>query len=182
MKKLLLVLLFVPLVSFGQSPYIKAYGETAKAYYMEGKNTRDFGEKIKLFSKSIELDSLYSNSAYYHRAYAKKIMGDTEGALADYTKVAEGNGIYKCNAYLWSAGLWEGLKDFEGAIADYTKAIECSPYSKIAYYERGQVNSILGNNEDACVDYKKALSIVDNTIEDIEEFQQEIKEAAKNCY
>ncbi len=51
------------------------------------------------------------------------------------------------------------LKDYQGAIADYTKAIEISPQFALAFANRGDSKRRLGNEKDACTDYKKSASL-----------------------
>ena len=82
MKKLLLVLLFVPLVSFGQ---------TAEDFFNSGKakdSLKDFKGSIAHFTKAIELEP--DNAEYYsRRGKSKYFSDDYEGSIADYTKAIE---------------------------------------------------------------------------------------------
>ena len=79
MKKLILVLLFVPLVCFGQ---------TAEVYYNSGVSKvdlKDYYGAIADYSKAIELDP-DDASAYYNRGIAKYYLDDINGACLDVRK------------------------------------------------------------------------------------------------
>ena len=82
MRKLILLLLFVPLVSFGQ---------TAKEYfinaYEKSKNEDPYGA-ISDYTKAINLnpEDFQLVMCYVNRASQKKQIGDLQGAIADYTK------------------------------------------------------------------------------------------------
>ena len=81
MKKLLLLLLFIPLVSFGQ---------TAQEYYDKGKSYFDLDQyynAISDFDKAIELDPDYTG-AYVNRGLSKELINDLNGACADWKKAA----------------------------------------------------------------------------------------------
>ena len=80
MKKLLFLLLFIPLVSFGQ---------TAKEYFYNGNDKAENGDyygAIADYTNSIEIDPNYA-PAYYRRAIAKELSGID--ACADARKVKE---------------------------------------------------------------------------------------------
>ena len=105
MKKLL-ILLFIPIVSFGQN-------ENAE---------KDLKEAI---SSTYYIDVL-GNPKYK--------SGDFYGAIADYSKAIEID-VNSEIAYA-NRGLAKfSLKDFYGAIADYNKAIEINS-SNVSYYSR----------------------------------------------
>ena len=116
MKKLLLLLLFIPLVSFGQ---------TAEEYYQSGYDKDEAGDykgAIADYTKAIELNPNpnYADT-YFSRGFAKYNLNDYNGAIADYTKVIELNPNY-ADAY-FSRGLSKSdLKDLTGACADWKKA------------------------------------------------------------
>ena len=81
MKKLLLVLLFVPLVSFGQSAE-EFFNRGSSKYSLE-----DYYGAIADYTKAIELDP-DDVTAYKNRSVAKEILGDLNGACADARKAA----------------------------------------------------------------------------------------------
>jgi len=111
MKKLLL-LLFVPLVSFGQS---------AEDYHNRGDskhNLEDYYGAIADYTKSIELKP--DASAYNNRGNSKINLKDYYGAIADYTKAIEIN-----PNFIWAirarATTKANLGDKNGACDDWNK-------------------------------------------------------------
>jgi tetratricopeptide (TPR) repeat protein len=82
MKKLLLLLLFVPLISFGQ---------TAEEYFDSGfvkAKIADYYGAISDFTIAIELNPNYTN-AYYNRGLSKAKLEDYKAAIVDYNKAIE---------------------------------------------------------------------------------------------
>jgi len=76
MKKLILLLLLVPLISFGQ---------TAEDYFNRGvakEKLKDYKEVIVDYSKAIELNSDYVD-AYYNRGNAKYDLKDYKEAIVE---------------------------------------------------------------------------------------------------
>ncbi len=55
----------------------------------------------------------------------------------------------------------EKLGDFEGAISDYDKAIENDSTMYEPYLNRGRSHYFLNNPKNACLDFKKAVSLGD---------------------
>ena len=81
MKKLILLLLFIPLVSFGQ---------TATEYFDSGYDkaeAKDYYGAISDYNKAIELDPDYT-SPYVNRGIAKELINDLTGACLDWKKAA----------------------------------------------------------------------------------------------
>jgi len=82
MKKLILLLLFIPLVSFGQTEeeYFNSGYDKAEAY-------DDYGA-ISDYTKAIELDPNYAK-AYTNRGASKQKAKDYNGAISDFNKAIE---------------------------------------------------------------------------------------------
>ena len=81
MKKILLVLLFIPLISFGQ---------TSAEYFnngLEKMKNGDFSDAIVDYTKAIKIDPNYV-SAYSNRGISKENLGDLDGACSDWRKAA----------------------------------------------------------------------------------------------
>ena len=111
MKKLLLLLLFVPLVSFGQ---------TSEEYNDRGWNKfekSDYKGALKDFNKVIELNPNALN--YFVRGLTKNALEDYNGAILDYNKTIE-LGYY--GAYYNRGNAKALLDDIEGACADWREA------------------------------------------------------------
>ena len=114
MKKLLLVLLFVPLVSFGQS---------AEDYFNSAQkkdNLKDYKGAIADYTKVIELAPNNINS-YYNRGTSKANLKDYKGAIADYTKAIELSPNFAAAYYNRGINKYY-LKDIIGACKDAGKA------------------------------------------------------------
>ena len=81
MKKLTLLILMIPLISFGQ---------TEKEYYDSGNlkaNQNDFEGAIEDYTKAIELNPDY-DYFYTNRGVSKENLGDLKGACADWKEAA----------------------------------------------------------------------------------------------
>ena len=115
MKKLLFVLLLIPLASFGQ---------TAEDFFNSGnaKNDKeDYEGAIADYTKSIELDPNYAET-YYLRGLSKKNSGDFKEAIVDFSKAIELNPDK--TYYYNNLGITkDSLNDNLGAISAYSKAI-----------------------------------------------------------
>ena len=81
MKKLLLLLLLVPIVSFGQTVADLNNRGNAK------QDNKDYYGAISDYSKAIELDPDDAGS-YSNRGNAKNSLGDLNGACGDWRKAA----------------------------------------------------------------------------------------------
>ena len=79
MKKLLLVLLFLPLVCFGQSAEDLIESGKEKA------NLKDYYGAIVDYTKAIELKPDYADT-YNNRGSSKYSLDDLNGACADFRK------------------------------------------------------------------------------------------------
>ena len=134
MKKLLLVLLFVPLVSFGQIESV---------YYTSGASkyeSKDYYGAIADYTKAIELNpnNPKTSAAYLNRGDAKYRLKDLDGAMADYNKAIELDPIY-ANAYHNRGISKENIGDLNGACFDWKKAISFGN-SNSAEWVRNQCN------------------------------------------
>ena len=152
MKKLLLVLLFVPLISFGQTAeeyYEKAQVKSAK---------RDYYGAIADLTKAAELGMVF---AYFKRGAAKQDLNDNEGVLKDYTIF-----INKGGKYVWAfrsrAGIYYDKGMFQEALEDYLTSISVDPAEEFVnhpYYSIGHCRAALGDMDGACKDWKKSSSL-----------------------
>jgi tetratricopeptide (TPR) repeat protein len=97
--------------------------------------------------------------AYYIRGGAYRTKGDSDSAIADYTKAIEANSQY-ADAYVGRGIVYHSKGDSDGAIADYTKALEIDPRYAEAYVGRGTVYRIKGDNNRALTDFTKAIEII----------------------
>jgi tetratricopeptide (TPR) repeat protein len=116
--------------------------------------------------KVIELSTMAiqkspSALSYFLRAYAKDDLGDSKGAISDYSQALK----YSPNdsMILNNRGLVRyGLEDYKGAIADYSKAIALDSSHELAYDNRGLARQGLEDYKGAIADHSKAINIDPN--------------------
>lgn len=95
---------------------------------------------------------------YYSRGVARGEKGDSDGAIADFTKAVELNPQF-AEAY-YNRGVARFHKgDADGAIADYTRAIEIAPRLARAYYGRGDARYHKHDDDGAIADFTRAVEI-----------------------
>jgi len=178
MKKLIL-LLFIPLISFGQNENAEKdlKEEISSVYHVDVLGNQkyrsgDFYGAIADYTKAIDI---YANSdaAYANRGLAKFSLKDFSGAIADYNKAIEIN-LSNVSYYRWRANAKIEIEDNYGVIADLTMVIELETETvqrAEAYFYRGVTKGKLGNIEEACKDIKVAESL-----------GYDISEIAAACY
>ena len=131
MKKLLLVLMFVPLVSLGQNS--EQPKQSFKYYYEKGDEKAEAGDingAITEFTKAIEVapNHQMTPGTFYARGVLKNQLGKYKEAIKDYNE-----------------SLNLGIKQGDG------KSILA-----IAYNGRGNSKGLSGDIQGACIDWKKA--------------------------
>ena len=95
---------------------------------------------------------------YFNQGFKKYLVGNYQGAIADYDK---GIGINPQNAdAYYSRGIAKSnLGDYQGAIADYTKALEINPQDVDVYSNRGITREMVNDLKGACDDGRKAVDL-----------------------
>jgi tetratricopeptide (TPR) repeat protein len=154
MKKLFL--LFTLLVSFN------SIGQTAEEYFKTGYEfyqKRECLDAISNLNIAININPKYAE-AYNIRGYAKEFLGDTYGAISDYSKAIdfEVHDIKKSIYYASRGSSKSKLNDLRGAFSDYSKSIDIAPHWGI-YSNRGSIQERLGDFIGALSDYTKCLEI-----------------------
>ena len=128
MKKLLLLLLFISLVSFGQTKEQEATKILDSG--MEKVYAGKFNEALIDFNLALDKDfkGLIKHKIYFERAQLKRReFQDFYGALKDYNSSLKFNPNY-VRAYLFRGLLFQrNFKNFEAAEKDYRKSIEIDP-------------------------------------------------------
>jgi tetratricopeptide (TPR) repeat protein len=140
MKKLLFLLLFIPLVSVGQ---------TSNEYYKMGYEkslSKDYSGAINDYTKSLELNP-NSSPAYYNRGLVKYRIKDYYGSIADYTK-----GIEIINASI------DKLNNQGKELDDKGTAITNQVLGDF-YYNRAISRWYINDLTGACEDAKKSESL-----------------------
>ena len=142
--------------------------------YLESLTSSESDEYIRLYHECLEKEDyqgafdyyvadvmlLKPNNAYayYSRGIARAELGDTQGAIEDYTqaiKIDPNNAV----AY-YSRGIARSeLGDKQGEIEDYTQAIKIDPNNVNAYFNRGTARYHLGDKQGAIDDYTQAIKI-----------------------
>ena len=198
MKKLIL-LLFIPLVSFGQSrdslhqngerafnnkeyykaidyftEAIKIKGTDYQSYAKRGRaksNLNDYYGALEDYDKALEINPK-SENIYVLRADAKKELGDFYGSIEDCDKFFEfESDEIGANflAYSYRAESKTEIQDFYGAISDYTKTLSYDNHKITTYWMRGLVKKKLGDKDGACDDLQNAKDAYEKIKETLSE-------------
>ena len=183
MRKLLLILLCLPMIGFGQTPneYLSkaeqniSNGEFedaiynctralridpnyAKAYNKRGivyDRLGDYEYAIDDYTRAIRIDPDYAD-AYNNRGFTYNNLGEYEKAIFDYTRAIRIDPDY-AEAYNNRGVTYDNLRDYEDAIAEFTRAIRIDPDYAEAYYNRGLAKE--GAELSYCSDYKKCCDL-----------------------
>ena len=89
----------------------------------------------------------------YHGISNETIYNDLHGFIK-HQKVDQ-----RAHKELYSGRFYQSKNRSQQAIEHYTEAIELNPQMDLAYYNRGNANSILKNYEEALEDYSKAIQL-----------------------
>ena len=127
-----------------------------KAFY-SGLVARDPADKIKHYTKAIQLDEQYA-WAYVQRGFAYFFDRQYREALADYTKAIELDGDdyvpYYCRALTF-----EKLGKKQEAQHDYSRAEQRAPKDPAWHIQRGNDHVGNGKHADAIGEYTKAIKL-----------------------
>ena len=149
MKKLLFILLCLPMIGLGQ---------TAEDYYKTANDYSDNGEYqlgINNYTKALRINPDYA-IAYLFRGNAYHALGKYEDAISDYTMSIRIDPNYADAYYKRGISNYSNEK-YKDAIADYTKVIGINPEGINAYWGRGLAKEKAGMP--FCYDYKKACDL-----------------------
>jgi tetratricopeptide (TPR) repeat protein/S1-C subfamily serine protease len=137
-----------------------SYSARGGIYALLGKHQQaiaDLDKAIAMFPESNPNKFV----AYYSRAIPRLMMGDTQGAIADYTTVINGkakeSSIFQ--AYIGRAMAYAQLQDFTKAIADCTKLLEIQPDNAVVYFNRGGFRAQSQDFQEALQDFNKAIEL-----------------------
>jgi tetratricopeptide (TPR) repeat protein len=100
----------------------------------------------------------FLSAAYYYRGISEVRLGNTNGALSDFSKAIELNPPFD-QAYYDRGKLKQTLGDLDGALGDYDKAIELNPKNSAAYNNRGNVKVARNDVDGAFADFSKAVEL-----------------------
>ena len=130
---------------------------SATEWFEKAYKAKEPEEKIRLYSKAIELDPIYTY-AYNNRGNSYVDLKQYERAIQDFNKAIELDPTY-AHAYNNRGNSYANLKQFERAIQDYNKAIELDPQYAAAFNNRGNRFQYLDQYERAIQDYNKAIEL-----------------------
>lgn len=150
-----------------------------KAYYTRGYAKflmKNYRGSVSDFNFAIEINP-QSALAYFYRGEAKHSIGETEGACIDWNNAIRlgyanaGDFIQKyceestlssqkyLDKIITSGNQKFNQGDFQGALTEYDKALQMNPEYGEGYVSRGLVNLVLGFENKACADWKKAAEL-----------------------
>lgn len=130
---------------------------SAAEYYNLGNEAKDPEEKIKNYTKAIEINP-YNAQYYYYRGLAYNSRSLFPLAIEDFSKAI----IYQPNypsAYSSRGYSHYEMGQQDAAIADYTKAISFDPRYSLTFFRRGISFQKKGDNEKALEDYNEAIKL-----------------------
>ena len=157
MKKLLLFLLFIPLVCFAQTNEANELLESGIQKVFDDK----FDEALIDFNLAIEKDQKGSvkHKIYFERAQLnRRHLKNLNEALKDYNSSIRFNPNYE-RAYLYRGLLLENnFRDFEAAEKDYRKSIEIDPECGACLIQLGYLSSRIEPDE-MIIHLEKALEV-----------------------
>ena len=130
---------------------------SADDYYNMGNEAKDPDDKIKYYTKAIEINP-YNAQFYYYRglAYNKKTLFPL--AIEDFGKAI----MYQPNypsAYASRGFSYYEMGQQDAAIADYTKSISLDPSYAVTFFKRGVSYQKKGDNAKALEDYTEAIRL-----------------------
>ncbi|MBL4845178.1 MAG: protein kinase [Planctomycetes bacterium] len=130
-------------------------GWCARADEWEAKGDHD--RAIQALDRAIALrpgDARSLNS----RAWNRNGLGDSEGALKDYTAALLSDPNYT-GAWIRRGSIYFGLARYDEALRDVERALQLDPQSAKAYAHRGRIRMTLLKHESALEDFNRALEL-----------------------
>ena len=130
---------------------------SADDYYNLGAEAKDTDDKIKYYTKAIEINP-YNAQFYYYRglAYNKKNLFPL--AIEDFGKAITYQPNYP-SAYSSRGFSYYEMGQQDAAIADYTKSISLDPSYAVTFFKRGVSYQKKGDNAKALEDYTEAIRL-----------------------
>ena len=120
-------------------------------------NLGEYDDAIEILNQVISLNQNYAK-AYYFRGLCFKEKGLSEQAIKDFD-AAMNHGMHTYELHFSKANLQYQTKQYKGAIDDLTQAIGLNPEHPDAHILRGLIYQILGEDDKACTDFRKACQL-----------------------
>ena len=156
---------------------LKRFGTDYEYYFYLALTETDLNEKLKWYSKSIELNSEFLD-AYINRGLVRNELKDFKGSIEDYDKAISID--KKCALAYNNRGYTKYLqKNYRGALDDYNKAILLSPKFKMALNNKASMlmEVCIPDAPDFSEKYYTSLGITDINEGSTEEGIKNLKEA-----
>ena len=142
--------------------YAEAYNKRCHAYLMQGKRLRAMEDCTHALQIKTNFAGAYQ--AYTNRGIARLALGDSQGAIADYTSAININPKHAL-AYNSRGHVRDKIGDKSGAIADFTMAIKVDAKFAAAYTNRCLSRSNAGDRTGAIDDCTYAIKINPNLVQ-----------------
>ena len=130
---------------------------SADDYYNLGNEAKDTDDKIKYYTKAIQLNP-YDAQFYYYRGRAYNQKNLFPLAIEDFGKAIQYQPNYP-SAYASRGFSYYEMGQQDAAIADYTKSIELDPSYAVTFFKRGVSYQKKGDNAKAVEDYTEAIRL-----------------------
>jgi tetratricopeptide (TPR) repeat protein len=132
--------------------YENAYYNRALCYDKE----KQYDQAIFDYTKVIELRPENSN-AYHNRGIDYGEQKKYDLAIQDLNKSIELNP--QSDSYYALGFTYSSIRQYQWALENLSKAIKLNPHNREAYYQRGLVYQLLGQEERAIIDFNKAKTL-----------------------
>ena len=130
---------------------------SADDYYNLGAEAKGPDDKIKYYTKAIEVNP-YNAQFYYYRGLAYNTKTLFPLAIEDFGKAITYQPNYP-SAYASRGFSYYEMGQQDAAIADYTKSIELDPSYAVTFFKRGVSYQKKGDNAKALEDYTEAIRL-----------------------
>ncbi|MDO9530946.1 MAG: tetratricopeptide repeat protein [Deltaproteobacteria bacterium] len=130
---------------------------SADDYYNLGNEAKDTDDKIKYYTKAVEINP-YNAQFYYYRGRAYNSKNLFPLAIEDFGKAIQYQPNYP-SAYASRGFSYYEMGQQDAAIADYTKSISLDPSYAVTFFKRGVSYQKKGDNAKALEDYTEAIRL-----------------------
>lgn len=123
-------------------------------------NQRDYQRAIDLYSDIIAYQPAGHIAAiiYTHRGMAAYALGDTRGAIEDFTKTITLS-PQTTKAYYYRGVVQQSVEHLEDALDDFSRCLEFDPYHIESRIARARLYQRLGDHEAAQADCRMAVDL-----------------------
>jgi tetratricopeptide (TPR) repeat protein len=140
-----------------EQPPVEISALSALEWFERAHKTEEPEEKIRLYTKAIELDSNFP-IAYSNRGNSFASLKQYERAIEDYNYAIKLDSEYAI-AYSNRGVCYNDMKQYERAIEDYNNAIKLDSNNAMIYSNRGNSYNELKQYERAIEDLDRAIKL-----------------------